>query len=84
MTASYYAQRRRLDRGTVSHRGRRGEGAGWRRSYVFVFGNASSHGRHDDILTDFRGLEGRNILAFRKNAPEERDYRPYFRSVEYR
>ncbi|MBI4293860.1 MAG: glycosyltransferase family 39 protein [Betaproteobacteria bacterium] len=55
-----------------------------RNSYVFVFGNASSHARHDDILTDFRRLAGKNILVFRKNPPEASDYAPYFRSVEYR
>jgi hypothetical protein len=52
--------------------------------YVFVFGTASSHARHDDLLTDFRQLAGRNILVFRKNAPEKDEYAPYFRSVEYR
>jgi 4-amino-4-deoxy-L-arabinose transferase-like glycosyltransferase len=53
-------------------------------SYVFVFGTASSHARHDDLLTDFRPLDGRNILVFRKNAPEQGEYAPYFRSVEHR
>jgi Dolichyl-phosphate-mannose-protein mannosyltransferase len=52
--------------------------------YFFVFGTASSHGRQDDILTDFRRLDGKNILILRKNPPEDMDYRPYFRSVEYR
>lgn len=48
----------------------------------FVFGPGSSHARHDDILTDFRRLDGRNILIVRKNPPQlERDYAPYFRSV---
>ncbi|MGB5082969.1 MAG: glycosyltransferase family 39 protein [Burkholderiales bacterium] len=52
--------------------------------YIFVFGAASSHARHDDILTDFRRLDGRNILVLRKDPPTDGDYRPYFRSVEYR
>lgn len=52
--------------------------------YVFVFGTASSHARHDDIITDFRALDGRNILVLRKNPPQDADYRPYFRAVEYR
>jgi len=52
--------------------------------YFFVFGAASSHARHDDILTDFRRLEGKNILVLRKDPPPDGDYRPYFRSVEYR
>ena len=54
------------------------------RRHVAVFGAASSHARHDDILTDFRRLDGRNILVLRKDAPGDGDYRPYFRSVEYR
>ena len=55
-----------------------------RHNYFFVFGTASSHARHDDILTDFRRLDGRNILVLRKNPPNDADYRPYFASVEYR
>jgi len=54
------------------------------RAHVAVFGPASSHARHDDILTDFRRLDGKNILVLRKDAPGDTDYRPYFRSVEYR
>jgi len=83
VTASYYAQKLRSDPASFSA-GKEGEEAGWRTGYVFVFGGASSHARHDDILTDFRRLEGRNILVLRKNVPDDRDYRPYFRSVEYR
>ena len=52
--------------------------------YFFVFGPASSHARQDDILTDFRRLDGRNILVLRKNPPEDSEYRPYFRSVDYK
>jgi 4-amino-4-deoxy-L-arabinose transferase-like glycosyltransferase len=52
--------------------------------YFFVFGTASSHGRHDDILTDFRTLAGKNILVLRKNAPNPADYTPYFAKVEFR
>jgi 4-amino-4-deoxy-L-arabinose transferase-like glycosyltransferase len=52
--------------------------------YVFVFGTGSSHARHDDLLTDFRALDGRNILVFRKNAPAEGEYAPFFQSVEHR
>jgi len=54
------------------------------RRHVAVFGPASSHARHDDILTDFRRLDGRNILVLRKTPPEDSEYRPYFRSVEYK
>ncbi len=51
--------------------------------YVFVFGTASSHARHDDLVTDFRRYQGRNILVFRKSPPRDEDYQPYFASVEY-
>lgn len=51
------------------------------RRYVFVFGKGSSHARHDDILTDFRALDGRNILVLRKTAPDRADYAPYFRQL---
>jgi len=51
--------------------------------YFFVFGEGSSHARHDDILTDLRTLDGRNILVLRKNAPDvAQQYAPYFREVE--
>lgn len=46
-----------------------------------VFGEASSHARHDDILTDFRALDGRNILILRKTPPASGEYEPYFREL---
>ncbi len=52
--------------------------------YFFVFGTASSHGRQDDILTDFSKLAGKNILVLRKNPPDPDDYAPYFSRLEYR
>jgi hypothetical protein len=52
--------------------------------YFFVFGSASSHARHDDILTDFRTLAGKNILVLRKSPPDPGDYTPYFAKVEFR
>jgi 4-amino-4-deoxy-L-arabinose transferase-like glycosyltransferase len=52
-----------------------------RRDFI-VFGKGSGHARHDDISTDFRALDGRNILVLRKSAPAAGDYRPYFRDVE--
>ena len=52
--------------------------------YFFVFGTASRYARQDDIQTDFRRLDGKNILVLRKNRPEDSDYSPYFRTVEYR
>ncbi|MBI5110237.1 MAG: glycosyltransferase family 39 protein [Rhodocyclales bacterium] len=51
------------------------------RQYVVVFGEASSHARHDDLVTDFRSLAGRNFLILRKSEPGLDDYRKYFRRV---
>ena len=51
------------------------------RQYVVVFGEASSHARHDDLVTDFRAQAGRNFLILRKSAPNLDDYRKYFREV---
>ncbi len=51
------------------------------RQYVVVFGEASSHARHDDLVTDFRALAGRNFLILRKSEPNLDDYRRYFRAV---
>jgi hypothetical protein len=46
-----------------------------------VLGPASSHARHDDIQTDFRELNGRNIAVLRKTQPGEDEYRSWFREV---
>ncbi len=54
------------------------------RRYFLVFGEASSHARHDDILTDFRALTNKNILILRKSAPAGDEYKKYFREVEMR
>ena len=51
------------------------------RQYIVVFGEASSHARHDDLVTDFRALAGRNFLILRKSEPRLDDYRKYFREV---
>jgi hypothetical protein len=51
------------------------------RQYVVVFGEASSHARHDDLVTDFRALAGRDFLILRKSEPKLDDYRRYFRAV---
>ncbi len=54
------------------------------RRYFFVFGSASSHGRQDDIQTDFRTLAGKNILILRKSPPLTVEYAPYFARVQFR
>ena len=59
-------------------------GERWRTHYFPVFGPASAHARHDDILTDFRRLDGKDILVVRKTAAEPDEYRPYFRAIELR
>ena len=51
---------------------------------VPVFGGGSSHARHDDILTDWRRYEGRDLLILRREPPDLEGYRPYFREVETR
>jgi hypothetical protein len=58
-------------------------GMGVPRNYFLVFGPASSHARHDDILTDIRKLDGSNILIVRKTAPAPAEYEPYFASIAY-
>ncbi len=52
--------------------------------YVIVFGPGSGHARHDDILTDFRALDARNILIVRRKPPQPDEYAPYFDHVEVR
>ncbi len=51
------------------------------RRYVPVLGLASSHARHDDILTDWRTHDGRDITVLRKTAPDPGEYDQWFRSV---
>ena len=51
-------------------------------SRFFVFGEDGFHARHDDILTDFREFNGRNILILRKSEPDMQEYIPYFDRVE--
>jgi 4-amino-4-deoxy-L-arabinose transferase-like glycosyltransferase len=51
---------------------------------VPVFGQGSSHARHDDILTDWRAYEGRDFVIHRREQPALAEYRPYFRALEER
>lgn len=51
------------------------------RRYVPVLGPGSGHARHDDILTDWRTYDGRDITVLRKTAPRDGEYDPWFRSV---
>lgn len=52
--------------------------------YVLVFGPGSSHARHDDILTDFRKLDGRDLLIIRKDPDRDFDDSPYFDRIEHK
>lgn len=52
------------------------------RRYVPVLGMASSHARHDDILTDWRAYDGKDITVLRKTAPDAGEYDRWFRSVD--
>lgn len=51
---------------------------------IIVFGPASSHARHDDILTDFRAIAGRDVLVLMKHPPAAGRWDPYFERVEHR
>ena len=48
----------------------------------FVFGEGGLHARQDDLLTDFRQFQGRNILILAKSEPYMNIYAPYFSRVE--
>ena len=52
--------------------------------HVPVFGTGSSHARQDDIDTDWRRFDGRDLLILQREPPELGRYRPYFREVEAR
>lgn len=47
-----------------------------------VFGDGSRHARQDDINTDFRQLDGRDIAILLKSEPDLMQYVLYFHSVE--
>ena len=47
--------------------------------YVPVLGPGSTHARHDDILTDWRVQDGRNLTLLRKSAPDQRELARYAR-----
>ena len=57
-------------------------------SDVAVFGSGSSHARHDDLVSDFRAFEGRDVVILRRRLPSggtaADEYAPFFRAVEPR
>jgi len=84
ITLSYYRLREAELRAGGDARQLKAAMAAGRPPYVFVFGEASSHARHDDLVTDFRRLAGKNIVILRKSPSQDADYKPYFAGVEYR
>ncbi len=46
--------------------------------HVIVFGPGTSHARHDDILTDFRALDGKDILIVRRRGDRLDEFDAYF------
>jgi hypothetical protein len=51
---------------------------------VIVLGKGSNHAREDDILTDFRTLDGRDFLILYKAASDEDECLPWFLCSEAR
>ena len=49
-----------------------------------VFGEGSFHARQDDIITDWRPQDGRNVLILRKIEPRKDDYSAFFDHIELR
>ena len=50
--------------------------------YVPVWGLTTYHGRHDDILTDFRRFAGQRLVVLHKGVPAAGEYTPYFSHAE--
>ncbi|MHC4692570.1 MAG: ArnT family glycosyltransferase [Planctomycetota bacterium] len=51
---------------------------------VIVFGKGSKHGRHDDILTDFKELDGKDIVIMRKGTRYDSEFKQCFDRMEIR
>jgi hypothetical protein len=50
--------------------------------HYIVFLDNSKHGRYDDKLTDFRLLDGEDIISLR-TLPVNKEYAPYFETVRH-
>jgi hypothetical protein len=48
-----------------------------------VFGVGSYHARQDDLITDWRAQDGRNVLILLKNEPKKGEYEAFFNHVEF-
>jgi hypothetical protein len=51
------------------------------REHIMVLGVGSHHARQDDMITDFRELDGKNILML-SYFPQQEKYQKYFESTE--
>ncbi len=51
---------------------------------VRVFGEGVLFGRQDDLLSDFRSMNGKNVLVFTRHAKEIAEYQAYFETIEKR
>jgi len=52
--------------------------------HVLVFGDGSHHARQDDLLTDFRLLEGADVAVLGKSEASLAAYAPFFSRAEWR
>lgn len=52
------------------------------KEHVIIFHDDSKHGRYDDKLTDFRQLDGQDILIL-STLPVNDDYSPYFDRISF-
>lgn len=50
--------------------------------HVGVFGIGSRYARQDDMLTDFRALEGKDLLILTRAGDEDGKFTPFFERVE--
>ena len=49
---------------------------------VIVFGKGSKHARQDDILTNFKELDGKDIVIIRKGTRYESEFKQCFNRME--
>jgi hypothetical protein len=49
--------------------------------YFPVFGGGSQHGRQDDMITDYRKFNGKNIMILRGSEPRVNEYSTLFKNI---
>jgi 4-amino-4-deoxy-L-arabinose transferase-like glycosyltransferase len=52
------------------------------RRHVPVLGIGTSHARQSDIATDWRALNGKDLVILRREPPGAGEYQPYFKTLE--